>query len=490
LTSRGVPSRAFPRLDASSSQAALVVGATATVIVLSLVAVSVPAVGLGLVVLCLALPIVLRRPLLLVYATVAAAFVTVPAAIPTTFVLGSYSLRAYEVLLVAAFVCVVATHRAASTVRYAELLLYGALVAWSIVGLANGNDVEWIVSDVRALVLLAFGFSIAGRLVGTPAVGVLVRLMVPVLWISAVLTLLGSAAGLPISGREEFASLSLSADAATRILSPATYASVGVICIAVALIIAGRATIRMSLPWLLPAAIIVGLSFSRNAVISIAVAVLVGLIAGRSAQSWVRSAGYVAAVLAVAALAWSVVSATSNLPVSAWVVQQVESFVGRVVEGISSTALATDGSARFRLDQEDPYLWSEIAEQPIVGHGFGHPYKPLFTGRFASEEQAEGLSRFAHNFYLWTWVKSGLLGLAAFVIAIVVPAFVAIRRGSTLAIGAAAGLLGLLAASFVAPMPVGYPTSLLVGLLGGACAGLVTLSSTPARERVDNEHGA
>lgn len=457
------------------------VAASTAVVVLSLIAVSVPVVGLALAVLCIAVPIVVNRPLLLVYATVVAAFTTVPAAVPTTVVLGSYSVRLYEVLLVVAFACVVATRPAGRAVRVAEALIYGVLALWSIVGVANGNEIGWVLADVRPLVLLALAFGIAGRLAGGPAAGVVIRLMVPVLWISAVLTVLGSAAGLPISGREELASLSLAADAATRLLSPATYASVGVICIAVALLIMGRASLRGSLPWLLPAVIIVGLSFSRNAVISIAVAVLVGLLASRSTRSWVRSAGYAAALLAFGALAWGIISATSAVPVSAWMLQQAESFAGRVVEGISSTAIAADGSARYRLDQEDPHLWSAIAEQPLAGHGFGHPYKPLFTGRSASEDQAEGLSRFAHNFYLWTWAKCGIVGVLAFVAALVVPALAAIRSHSSTGVGAAAALLGLLAASFVAPMPAGYPTSLLVGLLGGACAGMITLSTTRAR---------
>jgi O-antigen ligase len=490
MTVRAFPTELSPDRSRVIRRVALMAGAVVAVVAVTVLTVSVPAVGLVVLGLCLVLPVVLKRPLLLVYATVVMAFVTLPAAVPTTFVLGAFSFRAYELLLLVAVAYVVATHPAGRTVRRAELLLYTLLGLWSAVGIANGNGFEWVVGDVRPLVFLAFSFSMAGRLIRTSVAGVVVRMMVPVLWLSAALTVLGSAAGIAIGGREEFASLSLAADAATRILSPATYASVVVVCIAVAVVISGRAEFRSTLPWLLPATIIVALSFSRNAVISIAVAVLIGLLAGRSAQSWVRTAGHIAIALVLAAIAWSIISATSTTPLSAWIVQQVNSFADRVVEGISSTAIATDTSARYRLDQEDPYLLTSISEQPIVGHGFGHPYKPLFTGRFASEDQAEALSRFAHNFYLWAWVKTGIVGLLVFLAAILAPALVALRHRSTFGIGAVAGLIGLLAASFVAPMPVGAPTSLLVGFLGGACAGLVSGHGATTVVEDGNEDGA
>lgn len=461
-------------LSGGGIQWALWAGVIGCVVGLSVLAAQAPAAAVGVLALVLLIPLVLRKPLLLVSATVVTAFVALPAALPLTFLVGGYAFRAYEPFLVAGSVYVIAKYPANRLVRRAEILLYGFVLLWSLVGLANGSGLEWIIADVRMLVYLALGFSIAGRLARTEALLVMVRLMLPVLWVSAAFTLLSSVAGLPISGREEFASLSLSSDAATRILSPATYPSVAVICVAIGMAIAGRVTFRQTLPWLLPALLIVGLSYSRNAIISIGIALLVGLIAARATQAWLRVAVYIAVALVVGGLAWVFLAATSALPFSAWAQQQLDSFVGRVIEGISMSAISTDDSARYRLEQENPYLLAAAAEQPIFGHGFGYSFKPLFTGRFASEEQAEALSRFAHNFYLWAWVKTGIVGLTAFLIATFWSGVMAIREGSTNGVGAAAALLGLLGASFVAPMPVGVPTGLLVGILAGVCAAMAS----------------
>ncbi|RXZ72224.1 hypothetical protein ESP51_04900 [Agromyces albus] len=413
-------------------------------------------------------------PRVLVYAAVASAFVTLPSAIPMTYAIGPYSFRLYEPLLIAAAVYVVSAFPATSKVRALEVALFGFVVIWSIVGLTNGSDIAFIIADVRMLVYLALAYSIASRIMRTSMVAGIVRLLLPLLWISAAFTLLGSVAGIPIAGREEYASLSLSADAATRILSPSTYLSVAVVCIAASVVIAGRVPFKRTLPWMIPAIFIAALSFSRNAIISVAVAALVGLIAGGSASTWMRAVSYAAIAVVVGAAAWVLLSATSSLPVSAWALQQVNSFTGRVIEGISLNAISNDTSAQYRLGQENPFLLSSIAQQPVFGHGFGHPYKPLFTGRFASEAEAEALSRFAHNFYLWAWVKAGAVGLVLFLVATVAPAIASMRLRTGAGIGAAAGLLGLLAAAFVAPMPLGVPTGFLVGLLAGACAGLAT----------------
>ena len=134
--------------------------------------------------------------------------------------------------------------------------------------------------------------------------------------------------------------------------------------------------------------------------------------------------------------------------------------------------LNKDPSTLYR-ERESAAMEEAIEQAPLIGHGFGHAYKsPEGTpGTFFFDRGPY----YGHNFYLWALVKTGFLGLACFLLAITPPLFRAIARPhDSVAVALASGAFGLLAISFVAPMPSGSPTAVVLGGLVGAVGGLVT----------------
>lgn len=114
----------------------------------------------------------------------------------------------------------------------------------------------------------------------------------------------------------------------------------------------------------------------------------------------------------------------------------------------------------------------EIQKSPLWGNGFGYAYKPINTGR-ALSDKSENLQCYAHNFYLWLLVKAGPVGFLLFLVPIARVLVAALRGSGHVALTTGALAAGLLAVSFVAPMPLGSPTAVLLGLVTGACAGSI-----------------
>lgn len=59
-------------------------------------------------------------------------------------------------------------------------------------------------------------------------------------------------------------------------------------------------------------------------------------------------------------------------------------FDTRLLGGIGGQGLETDGSAQFRFQKETVYLYPQISNSSVLGHGFGYAYNPIDTGRFFS----------------------------------------------------------------------------------------------------------
>ena len=88
------------------------------------------------------------------------------------------------------------------------------------------------------------------------------------------------------------------------------------------------------------------------------------------------------------------------------VLEMLEGFSGRVLNGLNPTVVATDSSVRWR-DREAEQAVSAFFERPAWGTGFGLPYRShlyleIFNGN-------DGLT-YIHNSYLWVLVKCGVVG--------------------------------------------------------------------------------
>lgn len=105
-------------------------------------------------------------------------------------------------------------------------------------------------------------------------------------------------------------------------------------------------------------------------------------------------------------VALSIAVAAALVGLAAFKPQTLEAAYARIVsttkEGQSNSSLGW----RF---EEAGYAFSKIVSSPVVGIGYGTPYKPLV--RLTGTEQDIALTRYIHNGYLGLWLKLGIAGL-------------------------------------------------------------------------------
>jgi O-antigen ligase len=217
-----------------------------------------------------------------------------------------------------------------------------------------------------------------------------------------------------------------------------------------------------------PALVLSLLSFSRNTLMSMAVAAGIALL---TSFSWaaVRRAGRIAGISAVV-IAVTVPGSLfllKNSEAGIWLSDQFTAFNQRVLGGVSSSALAVDESALERL-RENAVLGREIARAPVFGHGLGYAYQaPNGKDEFATVFYPA----YSHNFYLWWLAKAGAVGMAGFAVFALTPVIRAIRYASAPAKISAAVCAGLLTISVVWPLPEMPSDALAIGLALGAAMG-------------------
>ncbi|MFJ5963057.1 O-antigen ligase family protein [Pseudarthrobacter oxydans] len=413
--------------------------------------------------------IVLKKPDALIFLTLASATITLPAFVPTSFSAGSVTVKLYEPLLMLSVVYSAFRYKNRAPMALGAFAIL--ILGWGAAGLLAGHEPSKIIYDTRNLIMLLAACFVACKVAGTDITKRLVPWVTVVLWVSAAMTLLASATSLPLSGRSEEAALPVSGAAATdsalRLISPGTHLALAVLCVAAVLVVAKKCRAKDVLQLVLPAVFLVFVSFSRNSILGISVAILFALLASRNVRSTSRTAVY---TLCASAAFWILTISSSllaNLPGGAWVDKQVGGFSERVLGGLTSDTLAVDNSAQFRFQMENALIIPRIEESPLLGHGFGYAYKlpsgvpGSFTADFAPY--------YAHNFYLWILVKAGALGLILFLWLALAPTLRLLRTGpiSSHAVGGATA--ALLATSFVAPIPIGSPTALIFGALIGCC---------------------
>lgn len=80
-------------------------------------------------------------------------------------------------------------------------------------------------------------------------------------------------------------------------------------------------------------------------------------------------------------------------------------------ERVISTGKEGDrnSSLGWRFEEAD-FAFSKISQSPLVGIGYGTPYKPFI--RLTGKEEDIALMRYIHNAYIGLWLKLGVAGLA------------------------------------------------------------------------------
>jgi len=298
------------------------------------------------------------------------------------------------------------------------------------------------------------------------------------LTLSAAIILYASVSGESVGLRTERAELfDKTTSDATRFITQTSGLALALVLGCVTLLVLGRVTAKHAAPMLIPSLAICFLSFSRSTILALAVALAFTLVFTLVNGHMVRAAqrfAMMALVTGVAVFGISVLGGA--LGAGHWVDVQVKGYADRVLAGFDESNVKKDTSAQARLS-EDKHLLQSGDAHPIFGAGFGYRYKPP-EGRDPKDFEGKVAGQlYAHNTYLWFYVKVGLVGAATFLMLIVVGVLPALgrRRPSPVSVAAAGTLVGLAAAMSVVPLPIDLYNSVALGLVIGASLEVGTL---------------
>lgn len=144
------------------------------------------------------------------------------------------------------------------------------------------------------------------------------------------------------------------------------------------------------------------LTLGRNLVFSTAISlgVLVILLGKRHLSRLVVSP------ILIAAIASGILVTFQLLGMGGDFLRYLTSYVDRISHLFTAGVLSPEETGVWRW-KEILYAWPKLMDNPILGVGLYTPYRPPFY-------VGENLIRFIHNAYLFLWLKTGLLGLIAF----------------------------------------------------------------------------
>jgi O-antigen ligase len=418
----------------------------------------------------------------IVHAMLITVFTTTPPGIPFGIRVGGTYIFFYEFFAFASLLYAigllraspVATTRLLNSAGVRATVLFGiTVVTGVIIGLLHGHFLKDIQIDVRSLVDMMIVIFVVAVIFAVNDWRRYLKTIVTILTFSVVIILYASVSGKSVGFRTEHSQLyDKTTSTAARFITQTTGLALVVVLACVTLLVLGRVTVKHAAPMLIPSLVICFLSFSRNTILAIAGALAFALVFALIHGNMVRAAPRFAMIALVTGLA------IFGLPVLGhaigaghWVDEQVSGYVDRVVAGFEDSNVKRDASAQGRLD-EDKHLTKSGAEHPIFGAGFGYRYKPREgsirdPGDFAGTVTGQ---LYAHNTYLWFYVKVGVVGAATFLLLLVVGVLPALgrRRPSPVSVAAAGTLVGLGIALIFVPYPLDQANSAAVGLVIGA----------------------
>lgn len=214
---------------------------------------------------------------------------------------------------------------------------------------------------------------------------------------------------------------------------------------------------------------VVLLSYSRNSVLAVIVAVGCSIFTPLGVDRTRRAVRIATVALAILAIGAGFAVLATQFGIFR---SQVTAFETRVIGGLSDKSLAIDASVQWR-EIETHMALDAIAQSPIYGLGAGVFYRPAV----AQEPFPDAGGRlYVHNYFLWALVKGGLLYLTL-VLAVMwigLRGLLSSTAPALVAIGC--GLAGVLAAGWVAPWTAQATMAAVIGAL------LSTGAAQPSRE--------
>ncbi|WP_102419016.1 O-antigen ligase [Mycobacterium sp. 4858] len=425
--------------------------------------------GMMLILAMFSLVVYWAKPEAMVGVALFLAFAALPASLHVGKVVGPAVIYVYQVALVLAICFLIPVVRP----RFSNFAVPGifalAVLFFTVVGFATGHAGWVVIRESQTLLEMVGGFVLGLLIVYGDYVKLSIRVLTLILWFSAGMAIVGSLHAVRLAGRAE-SLMGTGAGQALRVIIATQSPATAVLTALVAASIVGRVRPATYFTLGAPALVIALLSFSRNPLISFAVAAVVALFASFSWSTLRRTAALAAiAGVVIAVMAPTALFLLQGSSTGAWLADQFAAFNYRVLSGVSTGALAVDTSTLDRL-REVEHLDRAIARAPWFGHGLGYAYQ-LPYGDDPNDFTMKFYPTYSHNFYLWWLVKSGAVGMAAFALFALTPLIRALRRSSAPAKISAAVSAGLLAISAVWPLPEMPVDALALGLALGSTMG-------------------
>jgi hypothetical protein len=413
------------------------------------------------------------KPQLMVWVALFLTFASLTEGMYVGKVIGPVAVNAYFLALLVAIGYLIPIGRP----RFSAYLLPGMFVltvaAFAVVGAAAGHDAFVVARETTFLIEMVLGFMLALLIVQVDYVKESMYAMAVTLWFSAGMIVASSFGAVGLVGRAESLQEETGA-AATRVITATETPATAILAALVAAQVVGRVRSVLFVALGAPALAIVLLSFSREALISVGVAVAVAFAAGLNWSGLRRTARFIAIDAAVfAAMVPGALFLLQHSSTGSWLGDQFTAFNHRVFGGVSADALAVDQSTLARL-AEDHNLNHAIAQAPVFGHGLGYAYQvPWWYDDTPTAVTFQ--TTYSHNFYLWWLCKAGAVGMVAFAAFALTPVVRALRCASAPAKVSAAVSVGLLVACIVAPLPEEPAESSTLGIALGAAMAFANL---------------
>jgi len=433
----------------------------------------------GLVGLLVVVNLLMAKPSWWIGVVVFVTFGSFPAQVPERIYVGGFGVNLSELALILGAAYVAAKYPPNRLTDRCAAAISLVTAFFAFIGVLSHTPMNQIANDSRGLFGLSLALFIAGRIAATPIVATALKSLRLTLWVSFAIITLGSLGALEIQGRLSAAALDggAAADSVTRVQSPTVHIASAVLAICIALWIVKPHSFRPTVMYMLPALGITILGFSRNALLTMAITCVVAIILERTFRAGVRATFVVAGMALVFSATGALLERLSDLPGLDYVHRVYSAYTDRVFGGLSADVMATDSSTVYR-DYEITNMKAAINGHELAGHGMGYEYQPVRDSKTPTS------SYYAHNFYMWSVVKTGFIGLSIYAVAFLAPLVRAVRGVRpapfrSVCVGAAVGLLYV---SSVAPLPLSSNGGPLIGTLIGAAAAM----ATTGRDRKDH----
>lgn len=345
--------------------------------------------------------------------------------------------------------------------------IYGAvMVCAAVLGATHPASFDRLATEVRSVAYLITAFILGYGLRRRQDQRLALYVAVIILWYSAATVLASALLNITlVTGRVEPISYGA---VETRFLIPSTTLSLLVlaVCLCLPIALPKLPNMRLVILAATPAFIVVFLSFSRNSLAAIAVALF-------TTVSFARYRKRLLILIPALSLAGAVMVALLQSVGGSgdFIARQLDAYSDRVFEGLSQSAVASDPGITFRR-LENRYAMSSFLQRPVLGSGLGTYYRPYLPIEPFTDPTTG--PAYVHNLFLWYLAKSGVIGLLSFLILVLTPLWRTcwVAHGSGVPsdgaqLAVASAVLGIIVVNFVAPLLYAPGDAALIGLLIG-----------------------